>query len=256
MQSVFSPADELPPILLQGTAWYRSDRLITPSNGEPLEDGDTVSAWGDLTGNGHTATQGTEADQPTYTQSAINGKPGLTFDGSSDHLRADGAASAFTGDDKAWSLVAVCQLAAADTSIHCFLGLGNDGSGTPLLEFRYLGFTTQNWGIVTRDDAGTVVDKDTGVSGDTDPHVHVIVSTGTAITWWLDNTKIFDGESFNVGQRTLDIMSIGSRNRNNSINDEFFGDIAEVVPFGSALSDAEALRISQYAASRYGLTLA
>lgn len=39
-------------------AWYRSDKGITIGTG--------VSSWADLSGNGHNATQGTPANQPTY----------------------------------------------------------------------------------------------------------------------------------------------------------------------------------------------
>jgi hypothetical protein len=45
--------------------------------------GSTVSQWNDKSGNGRNATQATAASQPTYTASAINGKPGLTWNGTS-----------------------------------------------------------------------------------------------------------------------------------------------------------------------------
>lgn len=43
--------------------------------------GSTVSQWNDKSGNARHATQGTAANQPTYTANAFAGKPGLTFDG-------------------------------------------------------------------------------------------------------------------------------------------------------------------------------
>lgn len=48
--------------------------------------GATVSQWNDLSGNGRHATQATAASQPTYTASAINSKPAMTFDGSNDSM--------------------------------------------------------------------------------------------------------------------------------------------------------------------------
>lgn len=56
-------------------AWWRSDQQITIATG--------VSSWGDLSGNGHTATQGTAGAQPTFNASdaAYGNKPSLTFNG-------------------------------------------------------------------------------------------------------------------------------------------------------------------------------
>ncbi|MFM5937978.1 MAG: hypothetical protein ACKOQR_06925 [Dolichospermum sp.] len=44
--------------------------------------GSTVSQWRDKSGNGRHISQGTAANQPTYTANGLNGKPVLTFDGS------------------------------------------------------------------------------------------------------------------------------------------------------------------------------
>ncbi len=41
--------------------------------------GTTVSQWSDKSGNGRHATQATTANQPTYTDNGLNGKPVLTF---------------------------------------------------------------------------------------------------------------------------------------------------------------------------------
>lgn len=46
--------------------------------------GSTVSQWNDKSGNSRHASQGTAANQPTYTASGLNGKPVVTFDGSDD----------------------------------------------------------------------------------------------------------------------------------------------------------------------------
>ena len=49
--------------------------------------GSTVSEWRDKSGNGFHATQATANNQPTFTSNAVNGRPALSFDGASDHMR-------------------------------------------------------------------------------------------------------------------------------------------------------------------------
>lgn len=46
-----------------------------------LNDGDKVATWTDLSGNGNSATQSTEANKPTYKTNIMNGKPALQFGG-------------------------------------------------------------------------------------------------------------------------------------------------------------------------------
>ena len=54
-------------------AWWKADSLV-------LSDGDAVASWSDSSGNGHTATQSTGANKPTYKASSLNGKPTVYFD--------------------------------------------------------------------------------------------------------------------------------------------------------------------------------
>jgi hypothetical protein len=51
-----------------------------------LNDGDAVTTWADLSGNGYDATQATGSKKPTYSANALNGKPVVQFDGVDDVL--------------------------------------------------------------------------------------------------------------------------------------------------------------------------
>ena len=57
-------------------AWFKADAITGMANGSPL------ATWVDLSGNGDDATQGTEAQQPTYITGALNGLPVVRFNGS------------------------------------------------------------------------------------------------------------------------------------------------------------------------------
>lgn len=59
--------------------WLKADAL-TLSNADP------VSSWTDSSGQGNHAAQATSTRRPLYTASALNGLPGVTFDGTDDVL--------------------------------------------------------------------------------------------------------------------------------------------------------------------------
>jgi hypothetical protein len=59
--------------------WLKADSLS-------LSDGDAVASWTDSSGNSNAASQGTAANKPTYKASIINSLPVVRFDGSNDYL--------------------------------------------------------------------------------------------------------------------------------------------------------------------------
>jgi hypothetical protein len=69
-------------------AWYAADRISGISNGA------SVSSWPDLSGNGNNLSQATGANQPTYLVSSINGRPAVSFNGTSSVMSLPGAFSA------------------------------------------------------------------------------------------------------------------------------------------------------------------
>lgn len=62
------------------TVWLKADAGIT-KDGSNL-----VSDWTDQSGNGNNFSQSSAGNKPTYTASAQNGLPAITFDGSSDYM--------------------------------------------------------------------------------------------------------------------------------------------------------------------------
>jgi hypothetical protein len=64
-----TPTDSATPVV-----WVKADALA-------LNDGDPVTSWTDSSGSGHHLVQATEALQPTFQTSEINGLPVVRFDG-------------------------------------------------------------------------------------------------------------------------------------------------------------------------------
>ena len=62
------------------TVWLKADAGIT-KDGSNL-----VSDWTDQSGNGNNFSQSTAGNKPTYTASAQNGLPAITFDGTNDYM--------------------------------------------------------------------------------------------------------------------------------------------------------------------------
>ena len=63
--------------------WLQADAI------EGLSDGDEVATWLDQSGRSNDATQTSSGNRPTYSTSALNGLPTVSFDGLNDYLQID-----------------------------------------------------------------------------------------------------------------------------------------------------------------------
>lgn len=230
---------------LDPTMWLRADREITLNE-------TTVSAWGDLSGNSNNATQGTAASQPTFTASAIGGRPGVTFDGTDDFMAADGVSTIATGEDANFTLCVVMQVTSLGTR-RALCGFGQDASGTPLIDFTQDG--TDVWRYSSRDDAATNVAV-TGGTVTVADFIHVISRAGTTLTWRVNGTAAIDGANIDTGTITLDNFTLGALNRGGTIENRSDATFGEYVAVDRTLDAAEIAQFEAYAASLYGITLA
>jgi hypothetical protein len=73
--AAFSPAS-IPGLKL----WLDASQIVG------LNDGDAVTTWSDLSGNGNDGTQATSSKKPTYQTSEINGRAVVLFDGVDDMM--------------------------------------------------------------------------------------------------------------------------------------------------------------------------
>jgi len=101
-----SPVSSIPDLLL----WLEptlSGSITGATSGNDLSEDDYISAWNDISGNGISVIQGTQANQPTYTTSGINSLPSLSFtQASSNYLYSTSKVPLQPGDDS-FTFVAV-----------------------------------------------------------------------------------------------------------------------------------------------------
>lgn len=94
--------------------------------------GSAVTSWTDKVGSLAPA-QGTAANQPTFSATSYNGKPGISFDGTADHLTVTSVGSLPTGTAQVDMFAAVDVAAVAASSRRIFnYGAGNDSQSCGL----------------------------------------------------------------------------------------------------------------------------
>jgi hypothetical protein len=108
--------------------WLRADTL-------GLTDGEPVTLWPDVSGNGNDFEQSVSPEQPTFDISGINGQPSVAFDGSGMSL-VDEDGESYINGQSAFTLVSVIESDATVTNAGIFDGEDPDGSDD-VLTIRY-----------------------------------------------------------------------------------------------------------------------
>lgn len=232
-----------PPVIGGCKLWLDATKGVT-KDGSNL-----VSQWNDQSGNGNHATQGTGANQPTWTaaSSGINGNPFLAFSSaSSQYMTANGAATTFSGSDKPFSLAIVFKKT-TNSGTQNYFALGRASSTTPVHQLYTNG--SSNYAFYRRDDASSSVTTGAGTP-DTSTHVVTVVFTGTDISIWVDGTNVVSAFAANVGTATFDTVGIGAWS-STSILQPFNGAIGEVILHDSALGTTDRQTIEAYLTAKW-----
>lgn len=217
--------------------WLSADTIPGVANGDP------IASWPDQSGNGlNAAGSGTVA--PALILAALNNKPIVRFSGSNGFQLGVGTEASF--DLAAYTLIAVAKKASgsgatifaknnlvADATrrkmqmtINAALGLAGGNDGASITQAA----TTTNWNLLM-----AVVRTNTDAD---------LVINGTV----TNKTDTLDHTTFNNAQ-----AEIGQAFGNGS--ERLVGDIAEIILYSRALSLAEHVKIKQYLALKYGLTV-
>jgi uncharacterized protein (DUF2141 family) len=224
--------------------WLRADAGITASASG------AVTAWADQSGSNNNAVQATESKAPKLVASALNGKPVLRFDGVDDYLDVAQAASlAITGDIASFFVVKFDDFA---TFRAVWGKTAGPGGNLPAPTDYY---TVPNTGVprLYRGDGTSTslgfVDATKGVTVGSYQIVG-FAQQGPTLTHYLA------GQANGSGQLTAKrgdggkALKIGSRE---DFVTKMKGDIAELVIYDRALSDAERTQLVDYLKNKYGL---
>jgi hypothetical protein len=223
-----NPGGGFSPRAIPGLVFWVDASYITG-----LNDGDSVTTWSDLSGNGNDATQATAAAKPILKLNIINGRPVVRFDGTDDFLRAT-----FT-------------LNQPFTRISVFSKLL-----WVLTDSIFNAVTTSAGALYMQ----TATPRITMYSG----------GNGPSTTTFADNSFGIISEIFNDASSELHINGgsafTGNPSTNNptalTIGGNQIGaansqiDVAMVVEYNSALSTANRQRLERYLSSRYGIAVA
>jgi hypothetical protein len=223
-------------------AWYKADAITG------LADGDAVASWVDSTGNGHTAAQSTAGKKPVYKTSIINSLPVVRFDGVDDSMDIS---SNF--DRTTFTLLMVSDrtgegTADANNVIGPF-GSKNDNGWSAFIRNNNHATNPNQWGLtkngVDAQFANTLWPASDGFV------IQVVRYDGATIDFYRGLTS--DGsfayvQTFSGGSP----YTIGCVHEN--AGPRFFeGDIAEIMLFGNALSNASLTTQINSLKSKYNL---
>lgn len=195
-----------------------------------LSDGQSVSTWGDETGNGYDLTAGAA---PTYRTSIINGNPVVRFDGVDDYLSVD-----FTALPQPNTIYIVAQLPTADGSQDDSFYDSNEGSIPNQHLYRN---NVGTWNAF----AGSQLNDG---SIDSNAHIHGVKWDGVNTTIRIDGTEVVSGDA---GGQSLDGLIMGA----NAIIGAFAEmDIGEMLIYPSDKSSIQS-DIETYLSNKWGITI-
>lgn len=198
--------------------WLKADALS-------LNDGDAVGSWTDSSGNSNTATQGTAANKPTFKTNILNSLPVVRFDATNDALTSPlSLANPFT-------IFAVYSYRGATSGFHRGISGGNNWLVGP-----YSGNHKQYSGAFI---TGPAVVQ------------NAFVQTTSRQTNVLSEFRVNRTAIGSNGSTTaIGVVNLGAAG---AFSEPLDGDVAELICFDVALSDADRTTVEGYLRGKYNL---
>ncbi len=227
-----APAPSFDPLvdITWAAAYFAEDPDWTPP-----ADGGAVSQWDDGSGNARHVSQGTGTARPTYRASvaALNGKPAVQWDGTSDVL----SSSTFTAVTQPWSWVIVADATGAAAVRRA---VSNNGGTSWVRRDVTTDDLTVNPGTSNVTAAGTL----------TGAHLLIGVGNGASSAAILDGTSTTGGS----GTATWTIVHLGA---SSAATEVWAGHIAFAGLYsGDITGNAKYADLKTWVAAHYGFAVA
>lgn len=221
--AAFSPSD------LAGLQVWLKDTGLSGSDGDP------VATWTNAGAAGNFA-QSTGAAKPTKKTAILNGRDVCRFDGVDDFLTAGDLSAAFPS---AATMFIVCTL--NGDSFYGLYETNNSACGTAA--YSAVGY----WFQFRANPCDNSNNNHPATMPTSGSHRFAVRSSASAWEGWKDAVSQ-GSRAADFGSGTLHRLAVDG-------SSSFFldGDIAEVIVYDSALSDANVLSVHNYLATRFGL---
>lgn len=233
--------------------WLRADQGVYADAGTvPAVNGGNVQQWNDRSGNGKHALQATVAKRPDLITNLVNGLPALRFkQANSDHFITAGLS---TGDQASvWVVARYSSLPSPNPGLLQGGTTGNALASDP--SQKNIGMwvgnaNSQVWGRgIQADGASRNVPATTTLNANT-WYVLNANYDGTNIVQYVNNAAA-GTIAYNGTLRSWTDVAIGVQAGNENWN----GDIAEVIMFNTSLNMAQRVILGNHLAAKYGTTL-
>ena len=254
--------------------WFRADQISGPSNGDNITAHHTVPNEGASGGLVHSSTS---SEQPTYTASAINSKPAITFDGSTELLKLSteydvgGACNLFDEDfGSDFTVMIVCRPHDVSDNSQRIFGLYSSTNITLLSASNernhlWMGIKSQSkFSICGKSTSGDVVTAASAIS-DNEAHIFTAVydQSETKMFLFQDGHLSASNSAFELGNgsgvsgnTTLNmgaVDQVGGKGGGAVYRDKFDGDIAEILIYDRKMSERNLTKLHHYLGKKYAI---
>lgn len=227
------------PIQLFPLVWLDASVGVTIVGGK-------VSAWADQSGNGNSFSQATAGARPTLNATALNGNPGVVFDGTIQQALS----SAALGPDFPFSIFIVASVAIGNTNVNIFVS--QNGAAPPAF---YGGDANSgsSWLSYYNGVAGSQTLNST--YSDNVPFLGALINGGVADPVYYFNGVLEENGSPGVAgglDLSGDVLVIGAAS-SDAANFPSWITNGDILIFGSIPSDPQRVQLEQYENIKYTL---